>query len=283
MKRFVILTLCIITGTCINAQKKFKTTRQIQASSAKINGIYIPRDVNDAVNVLDTLLTNEQKDTLKTLSYEDYMAGLHHGLGMKLRNDWGLWKDSRLSLYFVSSGISHPDKMSDYILLAFYHHLHGTERPNIKDIKSSSNVSKVRMFLRRLSTRRGNKRAANADAIRKLSDDGFKKGAEVYYKYPYGFSTEKEENIYRTANNPEMKARGVIKKINKRRRLLLIEITHTPEPYGIIIFDGNQAWGEDSHKDYSKFSPETPSIFFIQEGEELWFSIYEINKYWHPL
>lgn len=91
-----------------------------------------------------------------------------------------------------------PDKMSDYILLAFYHHLHGTERPNIKDIKSSSNVSKVRMFIRR-----GNKRAANADAIRKLSDDGFKKGAEVYYKYPYGFSTEKDENIYRTPIIPK--------------------------------------------------------------------------------
>ena len=107
MKRFVILTLCIITGTCINAQEKFKTTRQIQASSAKINGIYIPRDVNDAVNVLDTLLTNEQKDTLKTLSYEDYMAGLHHGLGMKLRNDWvyGRIQDSVYTLHHPGSPI----------------------------------------------------------------------------------------------------------------------------------------------------------------------------------
>ena len=77
-------------GISTTAQDRLKTTHDIKAASEKIDGVYIPRDIDDAINILDTWLTSEQKDTLRSLSLEDY-AGLHHGLGRALRNDWGLW------------------------------------------------------------------------------------------------------------------------------------------------------------------------------------------------
>lgn len=277
MKRFAILTICLIIGIYTDAQEWFKTISEIKATSAKIDGVYIPRDVDDAINVLDTLLTSGQKDTLRSLSYSDYTSGLHHGLGRALRNDWGLWDGSRLCSYFTSSGMYHPDDMSSYILLAFYHHLHGTERPKIEDTKLSGEGGKMTIFSRYWRENR----ARNAKAIREIKDEGYRKGVEVYYEYPYGFSTENEENIYNRADSPEMKAKGVIKEFDKKNGWIVVEITHTPEPYGIIVYDGNQACYEDTCRDYSTFSTETPNIFLLEKGEEMRFTVKEFYDYWY--
>lgn len=40
----------------------------------------------------------------------------HLGLGMSIRNEWGLWSDSTLSKWFNERGIFHPDDMSGIIL-----------------------------------------------------------------------------------------------------------------------------------------------------------------------
>ena len=50
---------------------------------------------------------------------------MHFGLGMGIRNTWGLWGDSRLAKYFKKHGIKHPDNMSGIILDAYVNHLKG--------------------------------------------------------------------------------------------------------------------------------------------------------------
>ena len=42
-----------------------------------------------------------------------------------MRNNWGLWKGSRLSKWFNSQGIKHTDDMSGVILVSYYRHLNG--------------------------------------------------------------------------------------------------------------------------------------------------------------
>jgi hypothetical protein len=44
---------------------------------------------------------------------------------MWLRNNWGLWKGSRLSKWFNEKGIQAPDDMSGIILDSFWRHLNG--------------------------------------------------------------------------------------------------------------------------------------------------------------
>ncbi len=56
---------------------------------------------------------------------EDDMALYHHGLGTWIRNNWGLWEGSRLSVWFQKKGIEHPDIMSGIILTSFWRHLNG--------------------------------------------------------------------------------------------------------------------------------------------------------------
>ena len=45
---------------------------------------------------------------------------MHFSLGMYLRNNWGLWGGSRLSHYFETRGVQHPDSMSGLIIEYYY-------------------------------------------------------------------------------------------------------------------------------------------------------------------
>ncbi|MEM1088209.1 MAG: DUF6794 domain-containing protein [Pseudomonadota bacterium] len=52
----------------------------------------------------------------------------HYGLGMGIRNGWGLWaQKGDLHTFFVSLGINHPDDMSSMILDSYWLHFNGCD------------------------------------------------------------------------------------------------------------------------------------------------------------
>ncbi len=85
--------------------------------------IYVPRNIEDAVRELDHMLPSELVEEMKTVPAWD-MVKYHLNLGMWLRNNWGLWRGSRLKDYFKKMGIFHPDDMSGIILGSYWQHLH---------------------------------------------------------------------------------------------------------------------------------------------------------------
>lgn len=87
-------------------------------------GVYIPVDLGDAMKELDRAMPNSEKRAIREL-FRVELIHLHFGLGLTLRNNWGLWHESRLARYFESNGVSHPDDMSAIILAAYFEHLHG--------------------------------------------------------------------------------------------------------------------------------------------------------------
>lgn len=93
-------------------------TRQY-GSLETIDGVYIPKDMNDALSELDKKLDNQAKERFKNLNEKDLTIE-HFGLGLWMRNNWGLWKHSRLAQYFYTKGILHPDDMSG-VMLDCYH------------------------------------------------------------------------------------------------------------------------------------------------------------------
>jgi hypothetical protein len=88
------------------------------------NGNYIPRDLEDAHAELIKMLPADELQQIRNMKAEREMIGYHMSLGMDLRNDWGLWKGSRLSRRFNLMGIWHPDDMSAIILFTFWCKLH---------------------------------------------------------------------------------------------------------------------------------------------------------------
>lgn len=65
---------------------------------------------------------------------------LHMGLGMWMRNNWGLWGNSELKRYFNNIGVFHPDDMSAIILTSFHSLL------NKKDIALDKQVEYYKSF-----------------------------------------------------------------------------------------------------------------------------------------
>jgi hypothetical protein len=90
------------------------------------SGYYIPKDLKGAVRELDRMLPQNMKDKLK-LSSERGLLEYHFGLGMWLRNNWGLWHESSLAKYFSKAGVKQPDDMSGMIIDCYWRHLNGNE------------------------------------------------------------------------------------------------------------------------------------------------------------
>ncbi|MEW5764072.1 MAG: DUF6794 domain-containing protein [Bacillota bacterium] len=88
--------------------------------------VYIPRDLSDAFAELDRMLTKEFRDYYANSPMEDTIK-YHFGLGMWLRNNWGLWTGERLAEFFAGIGIYHPDDMSGIILDSYWRYLNGSD------------------------------------------------------------------------------------------------------------------------------------------------------------
>lgn len=94
-------------------------------TAERINNIYIPKNLEESFLELDKLLKEIDKKEMQSLKKRDDMIQYHMGLGMWMRNNWGLWSGSRLQKYFTVKKITHPDDMSSVILHHYYDWLNG--------------------------------------------------------------------------------------------------------------------------------------------------------------
>jgi hypothetical protein len=86
----------------------------------RIRGVYIPANLGECFVELDKQLPEIDKKEMKAKPTRDGMIVYHLGLGMWMRNNWGLRSGSRLQKYFRDRGIVNPENMSG-IILTYYH------------------------------------------------------------------------------------------------------------------------------------------------------------------
>ncbi|HMI02980.1 MAG TPA: DUF6794 domain-containing protein [Pedobacter sp.] len=98
--------------------KKLEFARRLTLDS--INHVYIPRNMEDCFTELDKMLKPETVSEIKAMKRPGQMGIYHHGMGMWIRNNWGLWSGSRLSAYLKERGFSDPDGMSGIIFNYYY-------------------------------------------------------------------------------------------------------------------------------------------------------------------
>lgn len=77
-----------------------------------MNDEKIPKNIEEAIAGLDSLISMEDREYLK----ENGSVAVHHTLGRYIRNEWGLWTGSELKSELEKNGLAHPDDMSDYII-----------------------------------------------------------------------------------------------------------------------------------------------------------------------
>ncbi len=84
---------------------------------------------------LEKMHNDTTKEQIRAMTEDEFTGRSHMGMGMWIRNNWGLWKGGALHDYFVSIGIFHPDDMSGIILTSYYRQLKGQDRELEKQVK----------------------------------------------------------------------------------------------------------------------------------------------------
>ncbi|MBO4751670.1 MAG: hypothetical protein J5526_02840 [Bacteroidales bacterium] len=112
-------------GRIVERRRQAEYKRRLEADT--IDGIYIPRNLQECFNILDTLLYTKDRLTIRAQFSRKEMSKFHFGLGLWMRNNWGLWGGSRLNTYMKQRGVYHPDDMSGTILEFYYDHLHSVD------------------------------------------------------------------------------------------------------------------------------------------------------------
>ena len=270
----VTLLLCVTSS----AQKKVTYQRDYRFYSERIEGTYIPKDIDEAIDSLDTILSEKDKRFIAdSLSMEEFCADAHFGVGMWMRNEWGLWSGSRLQKFFTDKKVYHPDEMSHEILKAYYKKkIKGMDYSADRDIEShgSRTILIVKSKISDLFNGYPRRKRKEAAETRWLFDEnGCTKGTTVYYQYPYGCSTAEEQNNL-FSDNPQFPV-GRITDIDYGLKRIKIKLLSALSPLGIIVFDGDLFPDDEDNyeRDFNNFTPFGPNRFYMQIGDELWFDL----------
>lgn len=277
--RFIIFIISVFFITCSNAQTKegFTTHIEIYRQAERINGHYIPKDLEDAVRCLDSLLTDEEKPVFGQDDVIDVS-------GMWLRDRWLLWWSSRLAVYMKSIGVRHPEDMSMVIEDAYINWR------KHKDIGLDEIKERYKRFILPEELKKKYERFENM-GLSNLWDDkeleyqgnrnrpifekeGLEVGTRLYYIFPHGFTTEKEETILRRTGSYKNLAEGIITEIQYFPPKIKVKLVKSTSRYGIIVFDENGRFDNlHNTRDFKNFNVKSRNIYLLEKGKEFWFSL----------
>jgi hypothetical protein len=114
----------VVVFGCHTSEPARESKAPAESSAAKQP--YVPKDLDDALKQLDLLLGDKGRAEVQSAKESD-MIQYHMGIGMWMRNNWGLWAGSRLAQYFNQIGIRHPDDMTGIIFDSYWRKLHGQD------------------------------------------------------------------------------------------------------------------------------------------------------------
>lgn len=80
-----------------------------------------PENLEECFSWFDRFI--KDKESWAKLDEKTAVAKIHLNFGMWMRNEWGLWGDSKLAKWFKSQGIEHADDMSGIILDSYHRKL----------------------------------------------------------------------------------------------------------------------------------------------------------------
>ncbi len=249
MKTLIII-LTLFLCFYANGQKN-KTT--VNKGKILADSIYIPTDLDDCLKQLDSMFADSTKTKIKVLTEDEFSGKYHFGFGMWMRNNWGLWRGSRLSKYFNSLGVYHPEDMTGIIFNSFHRQLTG------KSIKLNEQVKECQDYW---------EKAKQEDLIKKKNEFGnYDVGDTVIFNYKYGFVSKFQEYRY---DNDECNAKGIVTGKEESTFYIKVLLLDACDKKGIISYDndGSLIFNEKTKK---LEKPKKRMITYMKQGKELWF------------
>jgi hypothetical protein len=98
----------------------------------RLDGIYIPKDLNDCFAVLDKAMDAETKKTFLAIPDEEVDALTHNTIGRWMDVRWHMSEGSRLTAKLNEMGLPHYEYMISVILVS-YHRIKNGRDPGVKE------------------------------------------------------------------------------------------------------------------------------------------------------
>lgn len=243
-------------------QKDSDTKNEVRFVADSINGVYIPKNIDDCIARINSFWPDSTKLAMKELPEKNFVAKLHFGFGMWMRNNWQLWGGSRLSKFFNDLGIHHPDDMSSIILTSYYRHITGVE------IDMRGQIGYYQDYW---------KKAKADEAQKKISEfANYKIGSTVLFTYDEGFVSKSQEELY---DNDICTGTGIVTERDEKNFLIKVKITETCDNKGLVYYDneGSRIYNPKTKKFYN---PEKRIIKKIKANRQLWceYAKWEVAK-----
>ncbi len=129
MNKYLLLAFLIIGSFSMMAQdykeiqRKQDSIYQVNIKKSRLNGVYIPIDLDDAFKELSELSTVEAQRSFMNAPEELVAKKLHFGLGNWMRVNWNFDEGSRIVKVLRDYGLFHPDDMVNFMLRSYHRHL----------------------------------------------------------------------------------------------------------------------------------------------------------------
>lgn len=153
-----ILLLCFLLYGVLNAQTpapkeewpasteaEYEKQYQERIKKDKLNGVYIPKNLDEAMTELDKRISVESQGKVKVIPEDSVCIVMHNRLGQWMILNWGFYGGSRLSHYIRSAGITFPDDMADFLILAYHRRLNG-KPVGIKELATEFRAKRKKEF-----------------------------------------------------------------------------------------------------------------------------------------
>jgi hypothetical protein len=108
-----------------SSEAEFERQYQENIRKEVLNGVYIPKNLEDAMTELDKRVSTEARLKFKSIPEDSVCVLMHHRLGQWMIHNWGFYGGSRLSHYLRSAGVTFPDDMADFLILAYHRRQNG--------------------------------------------------------------------------------------------------------------------------------------------------------------
>ncbi len=106
-----------------SSYQEYKDKYNQNIRKSRINGVYIPVDIDDTISELIKLSPPESLEKFKNAEESLVVKNLHYGLGGWITYKWNLYEGSRIENYLRKIGLRHPDDMVDFIVTCLHRHL----------------------------------------------------------------------------------------------------------------------------------------------------------------
>ncbi len=126
-------------------EAEFEQQYQERIRKEVLNGVYIPKNLEDAMVELDKRVSAEARLKFKALPEDSVCVIMHNRLGQWMILNWGFYGGSRLSNYLRSAGVSFPDDMADFLILA-YHRRQNAKPIGIKELATEFRDKRKKEF-----------------------------------------------------------------------------------------------------------------------------------------